>query len=112
MGDARNPGPQPRPTPPARPSAEELREQQAIAAALLIGEQMRRDDRKHVYWYVKRIGFFLAGFAFFILLMLFAMWRVRQEFNPTVWMLVMAAVGAGGIAAVYWAFTEERRHPD
>lgn len=110
MRDAKNQGP--RPGPPARPSAEDLREQQAIAAAMLIGEQMRRDDRKQVYWYAKRIGFFLAGFAFFILLMVFTMWRIRQEFNPTGWMLATSAVGAGGLAMAYWAYAEDRRHRD
>lgn len=110
--DAKDPGPPVRPASPARPGADELREQQAIAAAMLIGEQMRLDDRKQIYWYVKRFGFLLAGFAFFVLLMLFAWWRVRPEFNPTLWMLVTAAIGAGGIAAAYWAYAEDRRHRD
>lgn len=112
MGDAKNQGSPARPASPARPSADELREQQAIAAAMLIGEQMRREDRKHIYWYVKRVGFLLAGFSVFVLLMLFAMWRVRPEFNPTAWMLVTAAMGAGGVAAAYWAYAEDRRHRD
>lgn len=112
MSDTKTPGPPTRPAPAARPSAEELREQQAIAAAMLVGEQMRREDRKHVYFYVKRIGLFLFVFALFVLLILFAMWRVRPEFNPTAWMLVTAALGAGGIAAVYWAYAEDRRHRD
>lgn len=112
MGDPKNQQTPPRPAPAARPSAEQLREQQAIAAAMLIGEQMRRADRSHVFWYAKRIGFLAAGFAVFMLLMLFAMWRVRPEFNPMGWMLAMAAVAAGGIAAVYWAYTEDKRHRD
>lgn len=111
MGDTQK---QPRPPrPPAvRPSADQLREEQAIAAAMLIGEQMHHADRTHVFWYAKRVGFLVAGFAVFMLLMLFAMWRVRPEFNPTGWMLAMAALAAGGIAAVYWAYAENKRHRD
>jgi hypothetical protein len=110
MGDTAGKGPQSAPKPVARPTTDDLREQRAIAAAMLIGEELRREDRRQVYWYVKRFGVFIAGCSFFMLLVLFALWRVRPEFNPTFWMLTISAVGAAGVAMTYWAFAEDRRH--
>ncbi len=92
-----------------RPSADELREQQAIAAALLIGEQLRQEDRKQVRWLAKRLGAFVAVMSLFGLLILFAYSRMREEYSPTVWMLILGAVGAAGIVATYWAYTGDRR---
>jgi hypothetical protein len=109
MGDELN-GPMNSGQPAARPAmADELREQQAIAAALMIGEQSRHEDRKQIYWITLRIGMLTAVISIFGLLILFAYSRIRQEFNPTLWMLFIGAVGAAGAAAAYWAYAEGRR---
>ena len=94
---------------PARPTSGELREQQAIAAAMMIGEQMRREDRKQIHWLTKRLGFFTTAMSVFGLLILFAYSRMREDYHPTVSMLIIGAIGAVGAVAVYWAYTEERR---
>jgi len=112
MGDSNGGAPKPAPgspSPTARASAESMREQQAIAAAILIGEQVRREDRKHLYWLLKRLGLLVAALSFFGLLILFAYSRMRQDFSPTLWMLLIGAIGGGGVVAAYWAYTEDRR---
>ena len=93
----------------ARATADELREQQAIAAAMLIGEQSRREERKQHIWLAKRLGFFIAAMSIFGLLILFAYSRIREDFRPTLGMLAIGGVGAVGIVAMYWAYTEQRR---
>lgn len=102
-----------RPSPPQqqmrRPSADEIREQQAIAAAMMIGEQSRREDRRQIYWVALRIGVFVAIMALLGLLILFAYSRIREDYNPTFWMLAIGALGAAGVTVAYWAHTEGRR---
>ena len=97
-------------SPPAsRPTADELREQQAIAAAMLVGEQLRREDRKQVYWLAFRLGTFAALMSVLGLLILFAYSRMREDFSPTFWMLVIGAAGAAGVVTAFWAYAEDRR---
>ncbi len=87
-----------------------LREQQAIAAAMMLGEKMRREERNHLYWYAKRIGMFAVALALVGLVMLFGYVQLTQgDFSPTVPVLLIG--GAAGLGAVlwYWAHTEERR---
>ncbi len=94
---------------PRQLAPDELREQQAIAAAMLIGEQLRREDRKQVHWLAKRLGIFAAAMSMFGLLILFAYSRMREDFQPAIWMLMIGAAGAAGIVAAYWAYVEDRR---
>lgn len=77
---------------------------------MMLGEQMRREDRHHLYWYAKRIGMFVLALAFVGLVMLFGYVQLRQgDFNATLPMLLIGAAGAVGAVVWYWAHTEERR---
>jgi len=107
MGE--NSGGSAKPAPTPRPTADDLREQQAIASAILLGEQLRREDRKQLYWLVLRLGIFSAAMSGFGLLILFAYSRMREDFSPTFWMLVIGALGGVGVVAAYWAYAEDRR---
>jgi hypothetical protein len=98
-----------RPTPASRASADELREQQAIAAALLVGEEMRREERKQLHQLARRLGVFCTVMAVIGLLILFAYARIRQDFSPTFWMLLIGALGAAAATAAYWGYAEGRR---
>lgn len=101
----------PAPAPGESPGAgDALREQQAIAAAMLVGERMRREERKQLYWYAKRVGIFTIALAAMGLVMLFGYAQLSKgEFNPTLLMIVLGAVAGVGAVVTYWAHTEERR---
>ena len=87
-----------------------IQEQQAIAAAMMIGEQMRRDQRAGVYFYAQRISLFVSGLAFMAMIMLYAYSRLsRGEFNPLIGMIFLGLIMAGGASVSYWASTEMRR---
>ena len=90
-----------------------LREQQAIAAAIMIGEEMRRSDRTETYVLARRIGIFVVAMAVCGLVILFGFARLAgDEFNPFPYMLLLGLVAAGGGAAAYWGYVEARRHKE
>lgn len=87
-----------------------LREQQAIAAAQLIGEEMRREDRQRSITIAKRLVPVVVVFLVVLLLLLFAYYRMAgDDFNPLPWAFGIAILG--GITAVGWylATAESRR---
>ena len=93
--------------------AQTMREQEAIAAARLVGEQMRREDRSTAYFYAKRIGLFVSALSLAGMAMLFAYTQLaRGDFSPTVGMLALAFLAAGGASLAYWAHTESKRSGD
>jgi H+/Cl- antiporter ClcA len=96
---------------PAASGADALREQQAIAAAIMIGEEMRRSDRTHIYTLALRLGIFFVVMSFVGLVILFGLARISgDDFNPYPYMIVLGIVaGASGVAA-YWGYAEARRH--
>lgn len=87
-----------------------LEEQQAIAAAMMIGEQLRRDNRVQIYYYTQRIALFVSVIAFMAMIMLYAYSRLRGgDFNPILGLIFFGLVMAGGASVSYWAHAESRR---
>ncbi len=87
-----------------------FQEQQAIAAAMMIGEQMRRDGRAQAYFYTQRIALFVSVLAFMAMIMLYAYSRLREgEFDPILGLFCLALVMAGAASVSYWAHAESRR---
>ena len=96
----------------AKPASAEdaIREQQAIAAAMMIGEELRRSDRTQMYVLARRVGFFMASMAVFGLVVLFGYARLAgDEFNPYPYMILLGLIVAGSVVAAYWGFAESRR---
>lgn len=90
--------------------ASEFQEQQAIAAAMMLGEQMRRENRSQRYFYVQRISLFVSGLSFMAMIMLYAYSQLsRGEFNPLIGLIFFAFVMSGAASVSYWAYTEMRR---
>lgn len=87
-----------------------IQEQQAIAAAMMIGEEMRRDQRAGVYFYAQRISLFVSVLAFMAMIVLYAYSRLREgEFNPVIGLIFLGLIMAGSASVSYWAWTEMRR---
>lgn len=87
-----------------------LQEQQAIAAAMMVGEQMRRDNRSQVYFYIQRIALFVSVIAFMGMIIVYAYSRLRGgDFNPVLGLVLLGLVMAGGASVSYWAHAESRR---
>ena len=87
-----------------------FQEQQAIAAAMMIGEQMRRDNRSQAYFYAQRIALFISVLAFMAMIMLYTYARLKGgEFNPIFGLVFLGLVMAGGASVSYWAHAESRR---
>jgi hypothetical protein len=87
-----------------------IREQQAIAAAMMIGEELRRGDRSQTHALAKRIGFFMASMAVFGLVVLFGYARLAgDEFNPYPYMIMLGLLAAASVVAAYWGYAESRR---
>ncbi len=69
-----------------------MREQEAIAAAMMLSEQMRREDRGTTYFYVKRIGLSVSALSLAGMIMLLAYTQLtRGEFNPTPGMVILTS---------------------
>ena len=87
-----------------------FQEQQAIAAARMLGEQMRRDDRSQAYFYTQRIALFISVLAFLAMIMLYTYARLRGgDFNPILGVVFLGLIMAGGASVSYWAAAELRR---
>lgn len=87
-----------------------LTEQEAIAAAMVLGEQMRADDRGPVYWYAKRIGIFMVALGIAGLVMLLGYTQLTQaEGTPVFGMLFLAAFSGAGAVLSYWGHVESKR---
>lgn len=87
-----------------------LQEQQAIAAAMMVGEQMRRDNRAQVYFYIQRIALFVSVIAFMGMIIVYAYSRLRGgDFDPVLGLFLLGIVMAGGASVSYWAHVESRR---
>ena len=93
----------------ARPMVSPTKEQQAVAAALAIGEQLDRARYDEVYYYAKRVGLgvgllSLGGMALVVGYML-----LNQEgFSPIPWFVGLAIVAIAGFGASLWAFQRTR----
>ncbi len=93
-----------------KPPADALREQQAIASALLIGEEMRRSDRAQTYTLTFRLAVFVGVMMLVGLMVLFGYARIAGEsFNPYPYMIVLGVAAAGSAAVAYWGYAESRR---
>lgn len=98
---------------PTGNGSDALREQQAIAAAMMIGEEMRRSDRTQTYILTRRMGIFFAAMAVIGLVLLFGFARLAgDDFNPFPYMILLGLVAAGSAVAAYWGHAESRRHED
>jgi hypothetical protein len=110
----------PAPAPPTeRPPAaaqltpDALREQQAIAAAMMIGENMRRGDHAQTYKLTRRLAVFVGAMAVFGLVILFALTRFAGDsFNPYPYMIGLGLVASASAAAVYWGYAASKRRGD
>lgn len=90
--------------------ADVLREQQAIASALLIGEKMRRSDRAETYGLMFRLAVFVGIMMAVGLMVLFGYARIAGEsFNPFPYMIALGIGVAGSAAVAYWGYVESRR---
>lgn len=90
-----------------------MREEQAIAQAIMMGEQARLEGRSDLYFYAKRIGLFSVALGIAGLFMLFAYARLSGgDFNPIPTMFGLGILTAGGAVAAYWASTESSRSRD
>jgi len=90
-----------------------LREQQAIAAAQLVGEEMRREDRKRAMKLARRFVPLVAVFAVVLLLILFAYYRMAaDDFNPLPWVLGIAVFAAAAAVLGYLGYVESNREDD
>ena len=97
-------------SPGAGDASRKFQEQQAIAAAMMIGEQMRRDGRAQAYFYTQRIALFVSVLAFMAMIMLYAYSRLREgEFNPVLGLFFLGLLMAGAASVSYWAHAESRR---
>ena len=97
-------------SPGAGDASRNFQEQQAIAAAMMIGEQMRREGRARTYFYTQRIALFISVLAFMAMVMLYAYSRLRGgEFNPMLGLIFFGLIVAGGASVSYWAHAESRR---
>lgn len=99
--------------PAASPPSDALREQQAIAAAMIIGEEMRQSDRALMYVLTYRIAAFVGIMSVIGLVILFGFARIAGEsFNPFPYMIGLGILAAGSAVAAYWGYAESRRGPD
>ncbi len=99
-------------SPGASDASRNFQEEQAIAAAMMIGEEMRRDDRAQTYFYTQRIALFVSVLAFMSMIMLYAYWRLKGgEFNLNLklGLFFLGLLMAGGASISYWAHAESRR---
>ena len=97
-------------SPDSERAAGSIQEQQAIASAMMVGEQMRRDNRVQVYFYTQRIALFVSALAFMAMFMLYTYSRLKGgDFNPILGLIFFGIIMAGGASVSYWAHTESRR---
>lgn len=86
-----------------------LTEEEAIAEALRIGEEMRRESDSHAAWYARRVGIAISILGVALMSMLFAYTVLdKTDSVPIVGMLVTAAIVAGGAILAWWGFTREK----
>lgn len=87
-----------------------LTEQEAIAAAKVIGERMRQEDRGPIYWYAKRIGIAAVVLGIAGLVMLLGYTKLtRAEGTPIFGMLLLAGFSGAGAVLSYWGHVESKR---
>lgn len=86
-----------------------LTEEEAIAEALRIGEEMHRESDQHTAWYARRVGIAICVLGIALLSMLFAYTVLDKSGDiPIIGLLFTAALtGAGGFVA-WWGFTREK----
>lgn len=86
------------------PTISAAREQEAVAAAMAIGNQVLEDDNQQVYYYAKRIGAFVSVLSIFGVVIIAGYMQLnRDEFNAIPWFVLTALVGLLGIATATWA---------
>lgn len=90
-----------------------MTEEDAIAKAIQIGEEMRRDSNTDIAWYAKRIGLGLFGLGFMLLLILIAYTIMNKSGErPVVALLFTGAIIAGGAITAYWGYTHSKGPSD
>lgn len=103
------------PEPSAAPDAaskdepKNMAEAEAIAAAIMIGEKMRREQKSGAYFYARRLGLFGAGLCFAGLMILFTYTRLKRDFSPTIPMILLTLGLFAGGAVWYWAYSRTHR---
>lgn len=89
-----------------------LTEQEAIAEALRIGEEMRRESDHHTAWYARRIGIAISVLGIALISMLFAYTVLdKSDSVPLLGMVATAAVIAVGVIVTWWGYTREKPGP-
>lgn len=77
---------------------------------MMLGAQMRRDNRSQKYFYIQRSSLFVSFLSFMAMIMIFGYSRLsRGEFNPLIGLIFFAFIMAGAVSTAYWASTEMRR---
>lgn len=89
-------------------AARQFREQQAIASAMMIGEEMRRESQAQLRFYAQRLGVFVFLLAVLGIIVLYAYARLKGDFNPLLGMLILGFTAAVGATVSYWAHVESR----
>lgn len=97
------PAPQANTATPQPTTITAAREQEAVAAAMAIGEQMRTQDDGPIIFYAKRIGMFIAILSTVALFMTSLLARVDVEFKAIPWFMVEALCMATGLGISIWA---------
>ena len=86
-----------------------LSEEEAIAAAMRIGEEMRRESDHHAAWYARRVGIAISILGVALMSMLFAYTVLSKDASaPIFGMLITAAIIAGGVFVTWWGYTREK----
>ena len=85
-------------------AAGRLTEQEAIAKAVRIGDEMRESYSTRIYSYVKRLGLFIAALSLLFLGMLWYYVRLSKgEFTGLLLTILLLVGLVAGIGAAVWA---------
>ncbi len=95
---------------PACLGARRLSEQEAVAAALAIGAQVRRGHDEETYRYARRFGLFAAAMGLLSFIIVYSYARLRgAAFSPLPWYFLSGTLAVAGIATFAWANKPARR---
>lgn len=95
---------------PAKPATIiDAKEQQAVAQALAIGQQMSRSNYQEVYYYGKRIGFFVGLLSIGGIALVAGYKMLNPEtFQPVPWFLGLTLTAVAGFGTTLWVIQKSR----
>ncbi len=90
-------------------AAGRLTEEEAIAKAVRIGDEMRESYSTRVYSYIKRLGLFIAALSLLFLGMLWYYLRLSKgEFTASLLTILLLVGLVAGVGAAVWAHMNSR----